>query len=146
MKNSKGFTLIELVVTIALVGILLGSAIPTFHRAVSETQISVNVSNMTVIKQSFMQYYYDNHMSGNPHFPQLPQDSLMNETYRGIILGDGRTPDMLFSGDLPYNTNNKPYTYYWESDTLNGNITKRIVIKDTDPDSPSYNEKVVGEI
>ena len=146
MKDSKGFTLIELVVTIALVGILVGSVIPTFHRAVNETQISVNISNMTIIKQSFMQYYYDNHMSGNPHFPQLPQDSLMNSTYRQTILEDGRTPDMLFSGNLPYNTNQKPYIYYWESDTLNGYITNRIVIKDVDPDSPSYNEQVVGEI
>ena len=146
MKDSKGFTLIELVVTIALVGILVGSVIPTFHRAVNETQISVNISNMTIIKQSFMQYYYDNHMSGNPHFPQLPQDSLMDAKYRQTILGDGRTPDMLFSGNLPYNTNQKPYIYYWESDTLNGYITNRIVIKDVDPDSPSYNEQVVGEI
>ena len=146
MKDSKGFTLIELVVTIALVGILVGSVIPTFHRAVNETQISVNISNMTIIKQSFMQYYYDNHMSGNPHFPQLPQDSLLDATYRQTVLEDGRTPDMLFSGDLPYNTNQKPYIYYWESDTLNGYITNRIVIQDTDLDSPSYNEKVVGEI
>ena len=85
-------------------------------------------------------------MSGNPHFPQLPQDSLMNSIYRQTVLEDGRTPDMLFSGDLPYNTNQKPYIYYWESDTLNGHITNRIVIKDTDPDSPSYSEQVVGEI
>ena len=146
MKNSKGFTLIELVVTIALVGILVGSVIPTFFSTVNKTQSSVNVSNMVIIKQSFMQYYYDNHMIGNPHFPQVPQDSLMDDVYRQIILEDGRTPDMLFSGDLPYNTNQNPYTYYWESDTLNGHITNRIVIHDTDPDSPSYNEKVVGEI
>ena len=99
MKNSSGFTLIELVVTIALVGILVGSVIPTFFSTVNQTQSSVNVSNMVIIKQSFMQYYYDNHMSGNPHFPQLPQDSLMNSTYRETILEDGRTPDMLFSGD-----------------------------------------------
>ena len=146
MKNSSGFTLIELVVTIALVGILVGSVIPTFFSTVNQTQSSVNVSNMVIIKQSFMQYYYDNHMVGNPHFPQLPQDSLMDNTYRETILGDGRTPDMLFSGDLPYNTNQNPYIYYWEHDTLNGHITKRIIIKDTDPDSPSYNKKVVGEI
>ena len=97
---------------------------------------------MTIIKQSFMQYYYGNHMNGNPHFPQLPQDSLMDATYRQTILGDGRTPDMLFSGDLPYNTNQKPYIYYWDNDSN----TKRIVIKDIDPDSPSYNKEVVGEI
>ena len=146
MENSKGFTLIELVVTIALVGILVGSVIPTFHRAVNETQSSVNISNMVIIKQSFLQYYYDNHMSGDPHFPQLPENSLLDSTYRKLELGDGRTPDMLFSGDLPYNTNQKPYTYYWDNDTTNGHITQRIVIKDIDPDSPSYDKKVVGEI
>ena len=63
MKNSNGFTLIELVVTIALVGILLGTAIPTFHRVVAETQSQVNISNMEIIKDTFLQYYYDNHMS-----------------------------------------------------------------------------------
>ena len=146
MENSKGFTLIELVVTIALVGILVGSVIPTFHRAVNETQSSVNISNMVIIKNTFLQYYYDNHMSGDPHFPQLPTNSLLDSTYRTLELGDGRTPDMLFSGDLPYNTNRKPYTYYWDNDTTNGHITQRIVIKDIDPDSPSYDKKVVGEI
>ena len=146
MENSKGFTLIELVVTIALVGILVGSVIPTFHRAVNATQSSVNISNMVIIKNTFLQYYYDNHMSGDPHFPQLPENSLLDSTYRKLELGDGRTPDMLFSGDLPYNTNQKPYTYYWDNDTTNGHITQRIVIKDIDSDSPSYDKKVVGEI
>ncbi len=97
---------------------------------------------MGIIKDTFMQYYYDNHMSGNPHFPQTPIDSLMGSTYRQTQLGDGRTPDMLFSGDLPYNTNNKPYIYYWDNDST----TKRIIIKDNDLDSPSYEEYVIGEI
>ena len=142
MKNSNGFTLIELVVTIALVGILLGTTIPTFYRVVNETQEQVNLSNMGIIKNTFMQYYYDNHMAGNPHFPQVPTDSLLNDSYRQITLEDGRTPDMLFSGDLPYNTNNKPYIYYWDNDST----TKKIIIKDNDSDSPSYEKYVIGEI
>jgi prepilin-type N-terminal cleavage/methylation domain-containing protein len=142
MKNSSGFTLVELVVTIVLVGILLGTAIPTFYRTINETQSQVNISNMGIIKDTFMQYYYDNHMSGNPHFPQTPIDSLMGDTYRQTQLEDGRTPDDLFSGDLPYNTNNNPYIYYWDNDST----TKRIIIKDNDSDSPSYEEYVIGEI
>ena len=142
MKNSTGFTLVELVVAIALVGILLGTTIPTFYRVVNETQEQVNLSNMGIIKNTFMQYYYDNHMAGNPHFPQVPTDSLLNDSYRQITLEDGRTPDMLFSGDLPYNTNNKPYIYYWDNDST----SKKIIIKDNDLDSPSYEKYVVGEI
>ena len=142
MRNSAGFTLVELVVTIVLVGILLGTAIPTFYRTINETQSQVNISNMGIIKDTFMQYYYDNHMSGNPHFPQTPIDCLMGDTYRQTQLEDGRTPDDLFSGDLPYNTNNNPYIYYWDNDST----TKRIIIKDNDSDSPSYEKYVIGEI
>ena len=97
---------------------------------------------MEIIKDTFMQYYYDNHMSGNPHFPQVPSDSLLNNSYCKIKLSDGRTPNDLFSGDLPNNTNDKPFTYYWDDDST----TKRIVIKDDDSDSPSYEEIVIGEI
>ena len=91
MKNSAGFTLVELIVTIVLVGILVGTAVPTFNRMVNETQSQTNISNMVIIKNVFMQYYYDNHMAGNPHFPELPENGLMDSTYRHIQLEDGRT-------------------------------------------------------
>ena len=48
MKNSAGFTLVELIVTIVLVGILVGTAVPTFNRMVNETQSQTNISNKTV--------------------------------------------------------------------------------------------------
>ena len=147
MNNSAGFTLVELIVTIVLVGILVGSAIPTFNNVINKTQKQVNISNMETIKNTFMQYFYENHMTGNPHFPPEPENGLMDSTYREIQLQNGRTPDHLFNGDLPYNTNNNPYNYYWDDDTSEyGFITKRIIIKDTDPDSPSLDEYVVGEI
>ena len=142
MKNSAGFTLVELVVGIVLVGILVATTVPTFNSVINQTQYQINKSNMHIIRDTFVQFHYDN----QDGFPVVPENSLMDSTYRETTLRDGRTPDMLFSGDLPYNTNQKPYIYYWQRDTLNGHITKRIIIKDTDPDSPSYNEKVVGEI
>ena len=146
MKNSKGFTLIELVVTIVLVGILLGTAIPTYNNTLTQTQIQVNSSNMMIIKNVFVQYFQDNHMIGNPHFPAQPSNNLMDSTYRKLQLSDGRTPDMLFSGQLPYNTNNNPYRYDLSIDTTNGLITNTIKISDTDPDSPSYLQEVIGEM
>ena len=65
MKNSAGFTLVELIVTIVLVGILVGTAVPTFNRMVNETQSQTNISNMVIIKNVLMHYYYtiSNHQS-----------------------------------------------------------------------------------
>ena len=50
MKNSTGFTLVELIVTITLVGILVGSLIPTFNSLTNRTQKQVNLANMETIK------------------------------------------------------------------------------------------------
>jgi len=147
MKSSAGFTLVELIVTITLVGILVGSLIPTFNSLTNRTQRQVNISNMEIIKNTFMQYFYETHMTGSPHFPPEPENGLMDSTYRETLLEGGRIVDNLFSGDLPYNQNKNPYNYYWDNDTSEyGFVTKRIIIKDTDPDSPSLNEYVVGEI
>ena len=147
MKNSAGYTLAELVVTIVLLGTLTAMAVPTYNKVINKAQIQANLSDMETIKNTFMQYFYVTHMQGNPHFPPEPENSLLDSTYRDITLEDGSTPDQLFSGDLPYNSNDKPYIYYWDDDTTeSGYITKRIIIKDIDSDSPSLNEYVVGEI
>ena len=37
---------------------------------------------------------------------------------------------------------NHLFIYYWDNDST----TKRIVIKDDDLDSPSYDEMIIGEI
>ena len=147
MNNSAGYTLAELVVTIVLLGTLTAMAVPTYNKVINKAQIQANLSDMDTIKNTFMQYFYVTHMKGNPHFPPEPENNLLDSTYREITLEDGRTPDDLFSGDLPYNSNENPYNYYWDDDTTeSGYITKRIIIKDIDSDSPSLNEYVVGEI
>ena len=147
MNNSAGYTLAELVVTIVLLGTLTAVAVPTYNKVINKAQKQVNLSDMETIKNTFMQYFYVTHMQGNPHFPPESDNSLLDSTYREITLEDGRTPDDLFSGDLPYNSNENPYNYYWDDDTTeSGYITKRIIIKDIDSDSPSLNEYVVGEI
>ena len=144
MKYSAGFTLVELVVTIVLVGILAATTIPTYNLLISNSQAQMNISNMGIIKDTFIQYYYDTGMDG---FPAEPENNLLDSDYRETILNDGRTPDQLFSGDLPYNTNHSPYTYSWENDTSETEwVTKRFVITDLDEDSPSYEEFVIGEI
>ncbi len=147
MNNSAGYTLAELVVTIVLLGTLTAMAVPTYNKVINRAQKQANLSDMETIKNTFMQYFYVTHMQGNPHFPPESENSLLDSTYREITLEDGRTPDDLFSGDLPYNSNENPYNYYWDDDTTeSGYITKRIIIKDIDSDSPSLNEYVVGEI
>ena len=148
MRNSTdGFTLAELVVSIALVGIVMSFAIPTFSNLTMDTQRQINLANMSIIRDTFLRYYQETHLKGNPQLPTEPENNLLDEDYRDIILSDGRTPNHLFSGDLPFNSNNNPFEYEITSDTSSqGYITKLFIISDVDEGSPSYEEYIIGEI
>ena len=148
MRNSNdGFTLAELVVSIALMGIVMSFAIPTFSNVTMDTQRQINLANMSIIRDTFLRYYQETHIKGNPQLPTEPENNLLDEDYRIIILSDGRTPNHLFSGDLPVNSNNNPFKYEIDSDTSSqGYITKLFIISDVDEDSPSYEEYIIGEI
>jgi len=69
IKKRSGFTLSELVVTLAVMGIIASTAIPRFSKVQDQTQSDINITNINVIRETFFHYYYREHMAGNPHFP-----------------------------------------------------------------------------
>ena len=148
MRNSNdGFTLAELVVSISLVGVLMSFAIPSYQSNVHATQRQTNVSNMEIVRTTFMMYWQEGHMIGNPNFPPQPENNQMDLEFKAHVLPDGRMVNDLFSGELPFNSNNIPFHYYVQSDTSEtGFVTQVIIIVDEDEDSPSYEEEVIGEI
>jgi len=148
MRNSNdGFTLAELVVSISLVGILMSFAIPSYQSNVLATQRQSNITNMEIVRTTFMMYWQEGHMIGNPNFPPQPENNQMDLEFKAHLLPDGRMVNDLFSGDLPRNSNNNPFYYYVQSDTSEtGFVTQVIIIVDEDEDSPSYEEEVIGEV
>ena len=148
MRNSNdGFTLAELVVSISLVGVLMSFAIPSYQSNVLATQRQSNITNMEVIRTTFMMYWQEGHMIGNPNFPPQPENNQMDLEFKAHLLPDGRMVNDLFSGDLPRNSNNNPFYYYVQSDTSEtGFVSQMIIIVDEDEDSPSYEEEVIGEV
>ena len=56
-KNKKGFTLVELVVVIAILGILAGIAIPRFMDATASARGSKIVADLRTIDSAITMYY-----------------------------------------------------------------------------------------
>ena len=160
MKNklSKGFTLAEFVVTIALMGTLMGVAMPSFVNITNSTQDAINVANMERIKNTFSQYMFNAHIQGHPHLPSVPdnEDHLMDDDWENTVISDvivpGRTPSELFGGGyVPRNTNGNPFSYEMWIDTVHADaysieLDYYIRLTDVDEDSPSFETSITSNI
>ena len=69
--STAGFTMMELVVTLALMGVLISFAIPAYNGVSEEMQGKRNEANMQTIREAFFHYFYRMHQQKGriAHFP-----------------------------------------------------------------------------
>ena len=144
LKSNSGVTMIELVIVLAIMAILAVTVIPMYSKLQAKTQFTRNMSNMQIIQEAFVNYYYYTYSIGSPHYPPSP-DSLMTDEWCDTPMDSTinlQTPNELFgTGSVPKNSNFIPFMYQsWIDTESDGRQKRKILIKDTDPDSPSHEE------
>ncbi|GAB4225474.1 MAG: prepilin-type N-terminal cleavage/methylation domain-containing protein [Acidobacteriota bacterium] len=73
--RERGFTLIELMVVVAVIGLLVGVAMPTYRNAITRARESVLKENLFILRQTIDRYYAD-----KGYYPQT-LDVLVDEGY-----------------------------------------------------------------
>ena len=149
-KSNSGVTMVELVIIMAIMAVLAVSVIPMYSKLQAKTQRTRNLSNMQIIQEAFVNYYYYTYSLGPPQYPP-PPDSLMTDEWADTPMDPNlnlQTPNELFgTGSVPKNSNNIPFLYKsWIENVIDGRQKRRILIKDTDPDSPSYQDSLLFTI
>jgi type IV pilus assembly protein PilE len=60
MQHKKGFTLVELLITVAVIGILAGIALPSYSDYVTRSKFAEATGNLADLRVKMEQYYADN--------------------------------------------------------------------------------------
>ena len=154
--NTSGFTMMELVVTLALLGVLVSFAIPAYNGVGEEMQGKRNEANMQTVREAFFHYFYRMHQQKGriAHFPPAPtnEESVMDEEWASTPIDSLLSPqapkNLFASGELPVNSNGNPFMYKTWNDTIqaSGEVFYYIQIEDIDEDSPSFGKSFTYSI
>ncbi len=127
--NKKGFTLVELLMVVIIIGILVTLAVPNYYRSIERAKAGKAKAAMDAIRKAQMQY------------------RAYNDTYIAIAAGaDYETP--LARYDLPasLNTGNDgDWSYATEAGTGTGGLADSIIITATRLNGPHDNTLLMDQ-
>ncbi|PST87843.1 prepilin-type cleavage/methylation domain-containing protein [Photobacterium sp. NCIMB 13483] len=87
MKKQQGFTLIELMIVVAVIGVLSAIAIPQYQKYVAKAEVASVLSTMTGVKTNIEAFVVEN--------GRFPDNSTVGETPKDL-----GAPDVMPLGDF----------------------------------------------
>jgi len=102
----KGFTLVEMLVVIAIIGILMALLFPSFTMVIKKAKVTKAKTEISQIEQSWKQYLLDYRKFPSPDITE------MNENAVKILAGEDKAKNIRETIYLEANPE-KPYTDPW---------------------------------
>lgn len=109
IQEKKGFTLLEILIVMALVGILVGLAIPYYRSAPIRAKEAVLKENLFQLRKLINQYYTDKGkyppslqaLVDAEYLKAIPMDPITNSSETWVVVWETQTEDDLTLGLEP---------------------------------------------
>ena len=131
LKNKKGFTLVEMIVVLAIIAILIALLAPNVARLIRSSQITSDDAKVKTIASSAQVYATDQIRRGETF-----NTGAGNPDWAPIILSSGATGDTLFISNPPWSSAGAPRfidetgNSYLTANTLRGQDSCLLYISD----------------
>ena len=91
MKNTQGFTLIELMVVVAIIGILASVALPAYHTYIQRTEVVEALSMVSTVRENVTNHYVEDYsFPANNEEAGLPKpEFLIGNRITGVVVDGG---------------------------------------------------------
>ncbi len=113
MMNKKGFTLVELMIVVVILGILVAIAVPIYSAVTTNAKKKACAGDMRIIRSNLASYVMTGGTDGN----MITDSSLL--TTEKLYEDNGSFAKMFDNGKTPYcpNSNNSKYSIVFSDPT-----------------------------
>ncbi len=81
IRKARGFTLIELIVVMAIIGLMLTLALPRYHHSVDRSREAVLIENIKTLRQTIDRFYGD-----TGRYPESLEELVARKYLRAVPL------------------------------------------------------------
>ena len=103
MKKQQGFTLIELMIVVAIIGILAAIAIPAYQDYTIRAQVSEGLNLSGAAKAAVTEYYQDQGAAPSTNAMAGLDDAIAGKYVAGVAVGAGGVITVTYGGDANAN-------------------------------------------
>lgn len=129
--NKRGFTLAELLIVVAIIGVLVAVSIPIFSTQLEKSRENTDIANMRAAKAAAIAMYLDNNEIADTYYYDAEQGCLIRGNPAATMMGygKGRTKN---GGCEPFkmSTDATSVNYYQPNSEVRGGIIRVVITND----------------